>query len=579
MNNGASGRRVSRILTLATNTQVLSWRMIFLCAVLSVLIHLAPNGAAVSGDIWVRILIAFAAFLPGIAIILVFRWLLRGMHEGAAKILITLLSYLLAGSSRGQFFAVVFTQTGMAFGVDAYTRIPSSTVTFGLLITVAVYAASSLEESRQRISSLHSLKLELDDALTGISEHEDFVRTRALHNLEEKIHSQLGPVMHIADDVTRDQLRNLVSEVVRPLSHQLAERVPLWESRAPTQIRLNWKDVLSQITPERSLHPLLLSAATTATALTTFIAFFGIELTIPLVICSFVLLYFTARGLEILTRRVDASRSIALRFVMMTISLIAVAIPAGLVDAIILRETEDPWLVLKAGTIIIPIFGWSIALAAAAQAGSARIENEYQEAISRMSWLKARLNLVSWFEQGELARVLHGPVQSAINKGVLKLNSEENIGRNPDIISEIRREISSALSSDFNTVSENNAFEHRCTDLSAIWAGVCQIDIALSPTARAAVNNDVACGSLLWDVMTESCSNAIRHGGASWISVRIPDPAMNSITIEVINNGNEFVPESQPGLGSNLLDACTIAWNREREHNHTVLTAQLPLQL
>ena len=227
--------------------------------------------------------------------------------------------------------------------------------------------------------------------------------------------------------------------------------------------------------------------------------------------------------------------------------------------------------------VIVPIFGWFIALGGAAQAESERLENAYNEGIAQLSWLKARLNLVNWYEQGEFARVLHGPVQSAINKGVIKLGSADAASR-PAVIAEVRAGITSALAPELRWEGERRRFEELCDDLALTWADLCQIDFAISPAARAAINTDPACASLSWDVIHESCSNAIKHGKARWISVRITDPVDRVLTIDVVNNGEPAEVQSKPGMGSNMLDACTLSWSRTRKGGQTTLQARLPIQ-
>ena len=366
--------------------------------------------------------------------------------------------------------------------------------------------------------------------------------------------------------------------MVRPLSHSLAQRIPVWEAREFPELKLRWHDVATQIRPELSLRPKLLSALATLTALTAFIVFFGIALAIPLVICSFVSLYVTINLLTKVTTRIGEISSILTRVVLMTLILMIAAIPAGIVASIILRDSSDPWFVLKGGFVILPVFGWFLALGGAAQAESARIENEYLSGINELSRLKARLNIINWFEHGEIARVLHGPVQSAINKGVIRLQSTNQGTTRESIIDEVRASVEQALLPRTRWDGTQEEFSKICNDLAVTWKSLCQIDAAISPRASAVINDDVATSSICWDIVHESCSNAIQHGQAKWISIRISDPMNESITIEVIDNGTHFNYQSRAGLGSTLLDACTISWSRNRLDNQTILSAELPIE-
>jgi hypothetical protein len=566
---------LGRILTLATNARAISWPVILVCAVLSVLIHLAPNGATVEGNILVRIGLAVLAYLPGLGTIAVASFLTRDLSSRRWRIGIMLLSFFLGGALRGLFLAVAFFNLGMANSLNLDFRIPGSAIPFGLAITVATYAVSALDESKGRISSLRALQAELSEAIADAAVRELSLREHTIVKLEHSVQDQLRALDTITETTSAAELKALAIEVIRPLSHSLAERVPVWEPQEPTPTNLRWRDILSQVRPELSLKPLLLTILSTMTGLTAFIYFFGVLKAIPLVLCTVVLLYSATRGLQLLSARFNTIPNAIVRWIVMTLLLMLVAVPAGLVDDLIVQDSNDPTFLLRCALSIVPIFGWFIALGGAAQAESQRIEGEFVDGIGQLSWLKARLNLVNWFEQGEFARVLHGPVQSAINQGIIKLSASDSTSR-AQVIAEVRNGIAAALSPEFHTARGGTSFERQCADLAQTWASLCQIDFAISPTARSVINADPPTASVCWDIIHESCGNAIQHGKAQWISVRIADPAQSTITVEVIDNGTEYEASSTPGMGSNLLDACTLRWSRARADGQTALIAQLP---
>jgi hypothetical protein len=570
--------KLKRFLVLATDSRVLTQPVLITLIILSVLIHMAPNGGTVSGSLLVRAVIASIAFLPGIGAIALAHQIAKRIASERWQITLILISYFVGGAIRGLVMAITFYNLGMADSLHLDFRIPGSAVPFGLATTIATYAAAALNENRERIYNLQKLQAELSDALEGSSGDEARLRARAIYQIENTVQKELSGLYNIGYDISITELKSLATEIVRPLSHTLAQRIPQWQARKHPELKLKWHDVASQIRPELSLRPKLLSALATLTALTAFIVFFGITLAIPLVICSFFSLYLTINLLTRLTTRIGAISSILLRVVLITLVLMITAIPSGIVASIILRESPDQWFVLKGGLVILPVFGWFLALGGAAQVESARIESEYVAGINELSRLKARLNIINWFEHGELARVLHGPVQSAINKGVIRLqNSNEEMTRE-SIIDEIRTSVEQALLPKTRWDGTQEEFSKICNDLTVTWKNLCQIDAAISPRASAVINGDAATSSICWDIVHESCSNAIQHGKATWISIRISDPFNGSIIIEVIDNGTQFNYQSKSGLGSTLLDACTISWSTNRQDNQTILTAELPIE-
>ena len=569
-------RGLNRFITLATDRRVISAPVIIACAILSVLIHLAPNGSTVEGSVWVRITVATIAYVPGLALIAIFASFAYRLENRAVTSALMLLSFFMGGALRGVVLAVSFFNLGMADSLYLDFRIPASAIPFGLAISLATYAVAALDDSKRRIASLRALENELNEAVRESSLKNSALRDRTVSRIEESIQHQLAPLTEISSKSSAADLRELAATVVRPLSHQLAKRIPNWAPSSSTSSQIRFREIFRQIRPELSFKPTLLTVLTIATGVTAFIYFFGIELAIPLLIFSSVMLYLTVRVIQELVKRLPPISNTPLRFLAMTVLLMISAIPAGLVDIIIIRGTSDPTFFLRAALVIVPLFGWFIALGGAAQAESNRIESEYNHRIEELSWLKARLNLLNWYEQGELARILHGPVQSVINKGVIRLGRED-ASNQQDILSEVEVGIENLLAPISRWTHDRKSLQELADELAFTLEDICRIDISLSPSAEDALRGDLACAALSWDVIHDSCNNAIQHGKANWVSIRVANPVVDQLQIEVLDNGAGFDQTSRPGLGSALLDSCCLSWSRERKDNQTVLTACLPI--
>jgi glucose-6-phosphate-specific signal transduction histidine kinase len=90
--------------------------------------------------------------------------------------------------------------------------------------------------------------------------------------------------------------------------------------------------------------------------------------------------------------------------------------------------------------------------------------------------------------------------------------------------------------------------------------------------------HDVACSSICWELIHESCANAIRHGKATWVSIRLLEPSERELSIDVVDNGSVFNVDAVVGMGTKILDACTLSWTRTRDSGQTSLRATLPVQ-
>jgi len=569
---------LKRTLRLATDPRVLSAPVIIACGVLTVLLHLAPNGATVEGSIWVRIAVASIAYLPGLFIIALFVRLTKNLQSENLRIALMLTSFFSAGAMRGLVLSLSFYSLGMADSLHLDFRIPASALPFGLAIAVATYAVVALDHSRSRIASLRALEHELEEAVKESSQKNTALRDRTIAGIEESIRESLAPLREINAKTSAEQLRSLAADVVRPLSHALSARVPVWKSNYQALSKIRWQDIFRQLNPELSMQPGLLTGLSLGAGVTAFLFFFGFERAVPMLICSGVSIFLATKAMQEVATRMKPIPSLAARALVMTLMLIAIAIPGGLVNVLITVQSDDPTFALRAGVIVVPLFGWFIAMGGAAQEETFRIEKEIKRKIGQLTWLKARLNLINWYEQGELARVLHGPVQSAISKGVIRLKeADQDFAQ--QVISEVKTDIEEALSLETRWAESERPFEDLVKDLSVTWSNICKIDIAISPKGSESLTLDKAAGALAWDVIHDACNNAVQHGKATWVSVRVGDPKGTCVDIEVLDNGSQYSESAIPGLGSNLMDSCAIRWDRQRQDNQTRLSATLPIEL
>ena len=92
-----------------------------------------------------------------------------------------------------------------------------------------------------------------------------------------------------------------------------------------------------------------------------------------------------------------------------------------------------------------------------------------------------------------------------------------------------------------------------------LWAGLCSIDVAISPevaTLNGRVARDVG------RVVEEGLSNAIRHGRAKAMSVRVGSTGTDvadGVVVVVEDNGNGS-GDGERGLGSSMLDGVSSRW-------------------
>jgi signal transduction histidine kinase len=85
--------------------------------------------------------------------------------------------------------------------------------------------------------------------------------------------------------------------------------------------------------------------------------------------------------------------------------------------------------------------------------------------------------------------------------------------------------------------------------------------------------NDDLYGNIMITV-TESVSNAIRHGHAKNVEISILEDSADSIRIEISNDGVSDSSDRQ-GVGSQMLDEITMNWSRELTDSGVRLVAKV----
>ena len=206
-------------------------------------------------------------------------------------------------------------------------------------------------------------------------------------------------------------------------------------------------------------------------------------------------------------------------------------------------------------------------------------EINLENANAELKWLVARSNAVMWERQQALSRFLHGPVQSSISAAAIKLDmaSEESADLEA-LASEARLSIADAVES-LTHPMESGIFLHQ--GLQSVikgWAGVCAIQVEMPVELQQELDLDSSCARVTLDIVQEAVSNAIRHGHAKHVTAKIERIALEQLQIMVTDDGVGVAESAKPGLGTKLLQDCSLEWNRSNKNPGTELFCRIPIQ-
>ena len=518
-----------------------------------------------------RLAISVIGYLPSIGFVALVHKAICRLRSQNLKISLVLASYLLGGALRGVFFSLVFFNLGMSESLNLTFRIFGSAIPFGFATAVATISVGALSESRERIKLFLEKQDELRSALQELARSRSSFESRVSAEIENRVETEIRQLAGKPEQAMLIELKSLVGDFVRPLSHSLASAVPNWQPVKVVETKVGWRATLQKLNPAMALRPILLTSMSAVTAAPAFFTFFGWQRAVVMEIICVTTLYLLTSTLNPILRTLPNSLPLIVRALITTASLLFVAIPAGLLSDWYSNDPVNTHFAFEASLTVVPTIGWILLLGGAANASSRELEENLAATISKLRWLRARINLVNWFEHGELSRLLHGEIQSALHFGILKF--EANPGDHGGAIEEMQRRIHEA----FTRNSKPLDFEKQLNDLADFWRDICQISWSVDLEAISLINGDEVGKSTLLDIISESCGNAIRHGQAKRISITVVISESEVISLTVRNDGISPTNSEKVGLGTEILNACTLEWSLTSE-DQVVLEAKVPVK-
>ena len=551
-----------------------SWQGWIATAPLAILTYpLVEPGVGDAGDALAWVAVATAGWLAlGAVAWLAGHTVLRDRRSRPAPWLAVLLVGAIAGLARSMVVGLLAAAWGVDGDVPLSSRMLPGALIGVLWIVVTALMADAIADYRSRRRQLVDRAIDVHrDRLVQRQQAEELQEELlgALRDQLEEVSARLpdpaGSPDLAATEVAR-AIRQSALDAVRPLSHRLS--APPGVLVLPS---LRVREVIDQVAGADRLRawPVLLVLA--AINLPLLARGFGMAVAL-VTLGSFAALL--AAGTAALRSGLPASRG---RFVawlgagsgcavLTAPAMLAVGMPA---------DSVGRWV--AAAVVCVPVMQVAMGLALA-------VEPLRELSLERLDDFVGRQQLERWAAERELAelrgrvaRFLHGSVQSGLLAAALAVDAA---GHSPDAADDDRApgnpaelalararaalaaDVGAALCEpDWVPVSDLER-------IAAAWQGLVgigmhvDVDAALVPRQVAAITQ-------------EAIADAVRHGGARSIAVRI---LTVDAGIEVFVEDDGTPMSGPPGLGSALLDRCTHGqWSRgSSPAGGTLLWARLP---
>ena len=519
--------------------------------------------------------VATAGYLATIAVLFLARRSLVG-KEVKSRPLFVLGAFLLSGFARGVVILGLDILTGHhQFGQELFRLLGGPIFTF-VTLTLSAVLASNYQRHRESLAALADERYRLQIRSAGIRAKVQIQREELL----EKVRSLLDPaIAKIQANLTGqssteaiNSLRSTVDEVVRPLSVEVAEASDELEAESGKAVIREKAPIPSRILLGEFIVPLW---ATLILAIILVPAAFLFEqgLNSLLILTSAFFTMFTGLGLfQWLTIKLSVHPYLA--------AVVVPGIHAASLAPMYFVNDFFQWNVSVEQVHSLLLFGATVGATTFA-AQFARLQRkattEKLAAVNQqLEILNASLRQELWLNRRRTASVLHGPVQAALFASAMKLSQEKK--PTPELVAEVEQDIAQALEKLNNPSNlEGEDISDLLNQIVEIWSDAADISIEIPEALEAAITKQPLASEALIEISREFITNAIKHGKAGKVSLKVSRLDGARIAIEVVDDGQGLPPGAKPGFGSKLLSELSLVWRQSRVGDTTVSYAEIVL--
>ncbi len=503
---------------------------------------------------------------------------IAAMSVLAAAALIFVAKIMVPESVKRSPFQVVVVLSILGFTRGTLVSIIIDTMNFqsqSFLLSRAILGAISLpivlaliSLVLRRISRTRALRTTTHNAISTTERNRDRVlsdikssRVRLVAEVDSTLRPAINQILatisegNVSRRVLSTDLGNLVTGVIRPLSHELATTGSTFPA-APGDAR---QLVVPTANPplREQFNPAFTAIGTflgTGTVLLDMLPFWpalGATVTVG------VMLYVILRAVRFLLGNRTVHSIVAIVVVAAIHSV--VWIPAHLINRELFFPPDfpfNPWVLGVVGSVLLGLLYQLIVLGSFSSRNQlARLDDVRVDMTLQLSEARRR----AWLHQRHLTHLLHSSVQS-------RLSAEQQLVRSvsgklsPRETTHVLTTLQSVLDSIYVEPASSSDAIQIIRDTIAFWSGMCDISLEVDDRVDADIANTPDVGEAIQIVTLEMISNAIRHGRATDIDISIQRESMETIRVTAINNGGPVGAGLSAGLGVALYDELCANW-------------------
>ena len=573
--------RTLAVLTGMTTNEMVAWPVIVINLAWAIFRHFLGGTSDVAGNPALRILIVTLSVALEFVLLTLIRRIFLERLRGHTRIVCAFASYAVVGLVQGSALYFALTRTNLldSGAGNAAFRTLAGAVSAIAVISTTTLAMTTIREYRQRIARLTN---EQDRLQALLAESEVNVRAQhanAAQRIEAIIEDELIALPVSSVDETLAAMESLISETVRPISHQLALEtvVPVVAAQSADDVHVSWRETMRSVADDGRLMPVPITLGVMFVGVPAIFALYSPLRALIAILVGSAALLGSLFAVERIVGPALRKIGIAPRVLVVTLSFLVATVPTAVLVPICVGPGPDQ-LFVRSILVGAPALGWLVVIVASLRRQVIHIDEVLQKSNSSLRWAIARNHMLQWHRRGQLARALHGPVQSAVHVAISRLRgSVQDQTASSESVIEMRNSLRDSLAGLLDQDEEAPDLKTQYAGIGDTWAGIVEVAIDVPEDLMSAVQVDLVLAAFAGDLAQEAVSNAVRHGGASsvWISMERSDEDV--VTLTVRDNGKGVIANPGRGLGSQQLDECALEWSRGRDEGFSFLRAQLAM--
>lgn len=548
----------------ATSRAVLSWPVIASSIFASIVIQIFGSPDLENTLILFRTLTAAAGVIP--MFVLIASVQILPIKNARVRVATVLLSYVIGGALRG--FAVVTFLEGSKILEDGnkWFRIPTSALLLSVEVALATFASGNFRRHRERTENFRVESRHLHEVLSQLGRESQAGTLRKIQQISTDIVQQLRSIQLSTTKTEVSEIQKILNDYIKPLSKLHAPealKLKLSESEINNASdKAVWRD-LNLI---GNLPSVWWNAIAALMPFPTALHFFGPKMAVMHSLYIFVVLVPCTWLLQSALRKFGTKLVMPWREMLLTAGYFTIALTAALASFVALQDSDNPSFYIVTTFLIYPLFTWAITIGVALQSQVVSQGIKMKNMRDDLAWAVARVNLLDWFNQGLISRLLHGPIQNSLQAASIRIQespASQNADKVIEDLSQRMSEIAPLIQAETFMAPE---ISKALRELIELWADLAIIEVSFEQSVQMQLELDVPAAYITLDICQEICSNAIRHAKAKTIEINI-FASDKAVTISMIDDGEPRKTNSEFGIGTEFLATCSIDWQYLRNAN------------